>query len=114
MLKSSRPFSRSLVLSAALAVGMPSVLGCQDPNDPATYVKQLEDPGRRTAAVDRLVTFFDDAYSKDRSADETAEQGATAIGPNVKLVLDKIITPLTELCIKGELDEKSHAAIAST
>lgn len=90
----------ALGLVLALSVG---AAGCGgDENDPATHVKRLDDPARRVAALNRLELFFNDADSKDK---DSAEK------PNLKPLLEKIAAPLNQLCLKGDLDEKSQSKV---
>lgn len=84
------------VLCAALAAG------CADENDPQTHVKRLNDPVTRSAAVSRLVTFFEDAMSKDNKDRN---------GPNVTKLLDQIIEPMTKACTSGDLDDKTQSKL---
>lgn len=110
MLRKARriaPLCRSLMLGAALApsgiMAAPILLGtvlmatqlsgCKDENDPATYVEQLNDPSKQTAAIKRLRQFYEDAMTADKKNRQ---------GPAVKPVLDKIVEPMTKLCTDGK------------
>lgn len=93
--------ARSLVAAALLALTA-AAPGCADENDPATWVKRLDDPTKRVASITRLVQFFEDAMTNDKGDRN---------GAKVKPVLDKIADPLNAQCVKGDLDEKSMAKV---
>jgi hypothetical protein len=98
---------RSLLAGAAVAAGLTvatgAIVGCGgDENDPQTHVKRLSDASTRVPAVSRLIQFFEDAMTKDNKNRE---------GPNVKPVLDKIVEPLSQLCVAGDLDEKTQSKV---
>ncbi|MBL9110317.1 MAG: hypothetical protein JNM74_13635, partial [Myxococcales bacterium] len=91
---------RSLTFAAAASMAIPAVLGagalvvggsmltaCADENDPKTWVKRLDDPAQRGAAVKRLQQFFEDSLSNAKK---------DANDPKVKALLDDIVEPLTK------------------
>src|SRR5690606_19424180 len=94
---------RSLLLgSAAITVVAGSsvvMVGCADENKPETWVKRLDDPVRRPAAVKRLVQFFNDAMTRANKDREN---------PRVKELLDKTVEPLTKVYESGNLDERTR------
>jgi hypothetical protein len=92
----------ALVPAAALATSAVSVAGCADENDPMTHVERLKDPATRPGAVKRLVQFFEDAMTRDEKNRE---------GPTVKPLLDKIVKPMNEVCVAGDLDERTNSAL---
>src|SRR5688572_15675081 len=100
------PLLRSLLLgavaSSVVVTTGAAVIGCADENDPQTWVKYLEDPGKKPAAVKRLIQFFDDAMTKDKDNRE---------GEHVKPLLDVIIPPLTEQCVNGDLDDRTRSQL---
>jgi len=97
------PTLRSLLLGAAVAVSTSAFIGCGgDENDPTTHVKKLSDPATRVPAVSRLVQFFEDAMTKDNKDRK---------GPNVAPLLDKIVEPLSQICVAGDLDEKTQSKV---
>jgi hypothetical protein len=98
-LLSSLLFGVALVGGATAAGGL---AGCADENEPETWVKRLNDPATRVAAVNRLVQFFDDRMSKDKGDRN---------GPEVKPLLDEIVQPMTERCVAGDLDERTSAKL---
>lgn len=104
--RSILPLLRSLLLGAATASSMALsagvIVGCGDENDPETHVKRLDDPATLTASVNRLVQFFEDAMTRDNK-DRT--------GPTVKPLLDKIIEPMTQKCVAGDLDERTNSKL---
>ncbi|KYF77096.1 hypothetical protein BE11_22695 [Sorangium cellulosum] len=104
--RSILPLVRSLLLGAAtassLALSAGIVAGCADENDPETHVKRLDDPATLTPSVNRLVQFFEDAMTRDNK-DRT--------GPTVKPLLDKIIEPMTQKCVGGDLDERTRSKL---
>ena len=104
---------RSLTFAAAASMAMPAVLGagalvvggsmltaCADENDPKTWVKRLDDPAQRGAAVKRLQQFFEDSLSNAKK---------DANDPKVKALLDDIVEPLTKQYTGGTVaDEKTR------
>lgn len=109
MVRSARritPLLRSLVLGAvttstmALSAGM--IAGCADENDPKTHVERMDDPVTLPGAVNRLVQFFEDAMTRDNKDRN---------GPTVKPLLDKIIEPMTQKCVAGNLDERTNSKL---
>jgi len=97
---------RSLLFGASVAAGvtmaMGGIVGCADENDPETHVKYLQDPAKRTPAVNRLVQFFEDAMTKDKG---------DRSGPSVKPLLDKIVEPMSQTCVNDDLDEKTRSKV---
>jgi hypothetical protein len=101
-----RPF-RSLTFAVKLAgtttlpllVVAPSValVGCADEQDPATWVKRLEDPIQRNRAVTRLADFFEGGMTKANQDRQNKDM--------VKL-LDTIVDPLSKQYAAGGLDDK--------
>jgi hypothetical protein len=87
---------------AALATSAATVAGCADENDPMTHVDRLKDPATRPGAVNRLVQFFEDAMTRDEKNRE---------GPTVKPLLDKIVKPMNEVCVAGDLDERTNSKL---
>jgi HEAT repeat protein len=97
------PMLRALLVGSAavtaVAASSVAVLSCADENDPETWVKKLGDPITKPGAVKRLIQFYEDRMTranKDRS------------NPEVKGLVDKIIGPLTDAYVKGQLDEKTR------
>jgi len=87
--------------ASVVAVGASATLltGCEDEQEPQTWVNRLEDPKRRDAAVKRLLQFYEDAMTNDKK---------DRSGPNVKPLLELIVPPLTDLAKKGELSTKAQ------
>lgn len=107
MLRKARriaPLLRSLVFTgasvAAVATMATTMIACADENDPLTHVERLEDPATRSAAVKRIIQFFEDAMTRDEKNRE---------GPNVKPLLDKIVEPMAQICVSGDLDERTQS-----
>lgn len=100
------PLLRVLLTGVAattcVAAAGTAIVGCADENDPETWVKRLGDQTQKTAAVQRLIQFFDDAMTKDNKDRN---------GPNVKPLLETIIPPLTETCVGGDLDPRTNTAL---
>jgi hypothetical protein len=94
-----------VVLSASGLAGTATLTGCQDENDPATYVKRLEDPIKKTESVTRLLQFYEDAMTKDKKNRQ---------GPSVKPLLDLIVEPLTKVAASGDLDRRAQGKLLST
>src|SRR5262245_38931239 len=88
------------VFAALLALAMPlAQAGCADENDPATWVKRLDDPAQRATAIKRLGQFYEDAMSNAQKKRED---------PNVQKVLNTIVEPLTKTYTAGGLDDKTR------
>src|SRR6516225_5248119 len=51
----------SVAAGLALATGL---VGCDDENDPATWVKRLDDPAQRANAIKRLTQFYEDDMTR--------------------------------------------------
>jgi hypothetical protein len=85
--------------AGTLALCSATLLACDDENDPKTWVKRLDDPAQRANAIKRLAQFYEDNMTK-------ASNNASA--PEVKLLLDTIIDPLTKQYTAGGLDEKTR------
>jgi hypothetical protein len=100
------PLLRSLAVGAGVTTGVAmmtgSLAGCADENDPLTHVKKAQDTATRAPAVNRLIQFFEDAMTRDNKDRK---------GPTVKPLLDKIVEPMTQLCVQGELDERTNAKL---
>jgi hypothetical protein len=91
-----------LLPALAVAGSAVTVAGCADENDPMTWVDRLKDPATRPGAVNRLAQFFEDAMTRDEKNRE---------GPTVKPLLDKIVKPLNEVCVAGDLDERTNSKL---
>jgi hypothetical protein len=110
-MKSLSPLVVRYALAARLGAALPVallassalVVGCADEKDPATWVKRLDDPAQRTAAVKRLSLFHEDAMTTAKGNKED---------PKVKAIDDVIIVPLVKTYEKGGLDEKSRKDLA--
>lgn len=100
------PLVRALVLGVVGVTGVASVssilVGCEDESKPEYYIKRLDDPTVRAAAVKRLIQFFEDAMTR---ADKNREE------PNVKALLDKLVPPLTKTYMTGGLDDSTRFEI---
>ena len=99
---------RTVLLGAILSfVGLctaGTLAGCEDEQTPDTHVKRLADPVRRTAAVERLIQFYEDAMTKDKKDRK---------GQNVKPLLDLIVDPLTKVALAGDLDRRAQGKLLS-
>lgn len=84
---------------AATLVTTTTVIGCADENDPATWVKRLDDPARRSEAIGRLKGFFEMAMQDSKNNRED---------PKLKKVLDAAAEPLAKTYTAGGLDEKTR------
>jgi len=109
MFRSARritPLLRTLLLGVATAsavtVTTGTLVGCADENDPGTHVKRLDDPATASAAVNRLVQYFEDAMTRDNKDRN---------GPTVKPLLDQIVEPLSKKCVAGDLDERTNSKL---
>ncbi len=90
-----------LACSSVLLAGV-SLTGCADENDPATWVKRLDDPGQKLRSIKRLQEFFNDSMTKG---------GDKLDDPQVVAVLDKIVEPLARAYTSGNLDEKTREEV---
>ncbi len=93
-----RMLSATAGIAAPLAgIALASALvACEDENDPATWVKRLDDPAQRANAIKRLTQFYEDDMTR-------ASNDASA--PEVKQLLDTIVDPLTKQYTGGGLDD---------
>jgi HEAT repeat protein len=106
MLRKSRTIAhllRHLVLGVA-GVGAISatalvLVGCDDESQPDYWVKKLDDPAKRPAAIKRLTQFYEDGLTKSNQNRET---------PEMKALLAKIVGPMAQTYIKGDLDDKTR------
>ena len=96
-------FAGILTTSATLILAG-TVVGCTDERVPETYVERLNDPLKRTAAVKRLIQFYEDAMTNDKKDRK---------GKHVKPLLEMIITPLADIAMKGDLDQKTQGQVLS-
>ncbi len=85
------------VVAAGTSVTL--LTGCEDEQEPQTWVDRLDDPKRRDAAVKRLLQFYEDAMTTDKKDRN---------GPTVKPLLELIVPPLKDLAMKGELSTKAQ------
>lgn len=92
------------VSALAIAAGSAFVLGCQDESQPEYWIEKLEDRAWRPRAIKRLEQFFEDAATK-------ANKNMDA--PEVKALVDKIATPLTETYVSAyaDLDENVRVSL---
>jgi hypothetical protein len=93
-----------LACSASLAAGV-ALPGCADENDPATWVKRIDDPGQKLRSIKRLREFFEDAMTRANSKLDD---------PQVVAVLDKIAEPLAKAYTSGTLDDKTREEVLQT
>jgi hypothetical protein len=112
---------RSLLLGAAVIpatlLGVGTLSGCRDENDPATWAAELSDPTKQTSAVKRLKQFYEDALTRscsgktDKPSEACAATKKDRQAPNVKAVLDKIVEPMTKVCLETGLTPKSRSEL---
>jgi len=93
-----RRMSAIATLAVPLMLGA-SILGCDDENDPKTWVKRLDDPAQRANSIKRLTQFFEDDMTKSSNNPSS---------PLVKDLLDTIVDPLTKQYTAGGLDDKTR------
>ena len=94
-----------LLVSASILVAGASLPGCTDENDPATWVKRIDDPGQKLRSIKRLREFFEDAMTRANSKLDD---------PQVVAVLDKIVEPLAKAYTSGTLDDKTREEVLQT
>ncbi len=70
--------------------------GCDDEADPKTWVKKLNEPARRTGAMQRLHRLFDEALASSRPPDARA--------PRVRAFLDKSLEGISRAFIANSED----------
>ncbi len=105
MFRTARPLTpllSSLLISAATLGGAGVMTGCADENDPATWVKKLDDAATRAPAVSRLIQFYEDKMSQDKDDRN---------GPQVKPLLELIVEPMTQRCVAGDLDDRTNSKL---
>ncbi|HSQ63299.1 MAG TPA: hypothetical protein VLM85_08785 [Polyangiaceae bacterium] len=95
----SRSFALRILFAATVACTALPMAACADENDPATWVKRLDDPAQRTQAIKRLDQFYEDSMTN---------AGKKHDDPQVKKVLDVVVEPLTKTYTAGGLDDKSR------
>jgi hypothetical protein len=83
-----------------LLAGGALLSACADENDPATWVKRLDDPAARSNAIKRLSQFFEDATTKAKQNPDEASK--------VKAVVDASAEPLAKTYTTATLDEKTR------
>jgi hypothetical protein len=84
---------------AASALAGSVLVACDDENEPATWVKRLDDPAQKGKAIQRLTSFYEDDMTK---------VGNKADDPSIKALLDTVVDPLTKTYVAGGLDEKTR------
>ncbi len=94
------PFARTMTFGLVLSASAMS--GCRDEADPLTHAEDLSDPTKQPTAIKRLDQFFQDAMAKDKK-----DRG----GPNVKPLLDKIVEPLTKVCLEPTVKDRTRAQL---
>ncbi|HEX4448247.1 MAG TPA: hypothetical protein VH044_15975 [Polyangiaceae bacterium] len=90
------PLVATTATATSIATIAAALVACDDENDPATWVKRLDDPAQRANAIKRLQQFYEDDMTR-ASNDQSA--------PEVKTLLDTIIDPLTKQYTGGGLDD---------
>ena len=116
----SRWVSRLRSLSGALLIGLSapalviasgaSLTACGgNENDPMTHVKRLEEPSKRAKAVDSLIQMFNhrlgQAEARLGDTDGGSREGVFK-DPEVSGLLDKIVEPLAQIYMSGEIKEE--------
>jgi hypothetical protein len=113
----------ALALGAfTLALG---AAGCSDENDPSTWVKRLDDPATRAAAVSRLIQFYEDKVTQDKrdkgvqctedTATTVCQSRACGTDNTCKLQVDDLlkiaVEPLTQRCVAADLDDRTNSKL---
>lgn len=83
-------------LAAPRTTTVPKGAFVSDENDPKTWVRRLEDPVQRGAAVKHFRELFDAALLNAEKSRENAK---------VKALLDAMVTPLTQLYADGAVQD---------
>ena len=109
MLRTSRTIAellKQLVLGTASLTAITAtatlLVGCEDESQPDYWVKRLDDPAKRPAAVKRLTQFYEDGMTKANNDREK---------PEMKALLAKIVKPMADAYVKGDLDEKTRVEL---
>jgi hypothetical protein len=92
----------SVVPVALLAASVTTLMACADENDPKTWVKRLDDPAQRAAAITRLSQFYEDAVTEAQGKRDDAK---------VQAVLADVVDPLTKTYLAGNLDDKTRVQL---
>lgn len=92
----------SLAASALVVGSVGALTGCRDENDPMTYVEELKDPVKQPVAIKTLIQKYEDAMTKDKKDRN---------GPNVKPLVDKIIEPLTQVCLDAAVKDRTRSTL---
>lgn len=92
------------VATVATATVATSLVSCADESQPKYWVKKLEDPKWRPAAIKRLDQFYQDALTK---------AGNDPKKPEVQALLNEIAEPLTKAYVEGyaTLDTKTRVSL---
>jgi HEAT repeat protein len=97
-----RALAGALAASTALVGASVTMVACADENAPETWVKKLDDPIQKPAAIKRLIQFFEDAMTRaNKNRDD----------PNVKALLDKVVEPLSKVYVDGNLDDRTRVEV---
>ncbi len=93
-----------VVLGTSLVVSAVTLTACDDESQPAYWIKKLNSPESRPAAIKRLADFYKDAMSnaKDNRSD-----------PKVQAILQQIVKPMTDTYMTADLDEKTRVELLS-
>ena len=101
LLSATAGLAAPVTLAAVMALAA-TLVACEDENDPATWVKRLDDPAQRANAIKRLTQFYEDDMTR-------ASNDASA--PEVKTLLDTIVDPLTKQYTGGSLDDLTRTEL---
>ncbi|MBX3198718.1 MAG: hypothetical protein KF894_11330 [Labilithrix sp.] len=91
--------TRTCLVAAPVVLASTAMVACADENDPKTWVKRLDDPAQRSAAIKRLDEMFNAAMGSESNNREA---------PKVKAVVDDSIEALAKTYTTGGLDEKTR------
>ncbi|MCS6899058.1 MAG: hypothetical protein RMJ98_02165 [Myxococcales bacterium] len=92
--------SAATVVSSGTLLGASTLLaGCDDESQPEYWIKRLDDTAKRPAAIKRLTQFYEDGLTKHNNNREA---------PEMRALLDKIVVPMAQQYLKGDLDEKTR------
>lgn len=87
------------VVPATIIASSTLLVACEDESQPDTWVKRLDDPAKRAGAVKRLNQFYEDGMTKANNNREA---------PEMKALMGKIVKPMADAYVKGDLDEKTR------
>jgi hypothetical protein len=97
----ARSLTLGLVLATSAGLSVAGT-GCRDEDDPLTHVEDLKDATKQPMAIKRIDQFYQDAMARDKK-----DRG----GPTVKPLLEKVVEPLTKVCLDPAVKDRTRAQL---